>query len=149
MWSDVVLRAEELHLLRLMGWGALSTVVGIGLFVAALFAGLQSTLLRRFAITCAVAGALELLVAVLRLRSLGLRDLSAAARLERLSWLELGLFIGLSMVGATLVLTAGRGESTTERPTGPAGAIGAGIAILIHGATLVVLQLLLLPRISR
>src|SRR5689334_3168664 len=102
-------------------------------------------LIRRFAGVCALLGALELIAGVIEYRGLGLRDLAAATRLERLAWLQLGLYVGLASVGAAICVV---GRIITSRaaarldvalPT-----IGTGIAIALHGLALATLELLLL-----
>jgi hypothetical protein len=150
MWSDVVLQVERLHLLRLLLWAGSSTVVGTGLLVLSLWRGRGSELLRRFALVCALFGAIELIASVLAYWRLGLRDLAGATRLERLAWLQLGLYLGVAAVGVTMSTV---GRSVAPRSVGSTDAalpaIGGGIAVALHGLALATLELLLLAAISR
>ena len=79
-----------------------------------------------------------------------MRDISGATRLDRLSWFQLGLFVGLAAIGVTLALTSRvmrvRSDvaSDTSLPN-----VGTGVAIALHGLALVTLQLLLIADISR
>src|SRR5439155_424684 len=96
-WHDhTLLRAEQLHLLRLLSWGALSVVSGTALLVFALIRGRGSALIKRFAVVCGTLGAIELAAGMIGYHALAPRDISRATRLEHLAWLELGLFLGLA-----------------------------------------------------
>src|SRR2546423_3838075 len=106
MWSDTLLRAEQLHLLRLLSWGALSVIAGTALLVFALVRGRGSLLIQRFAVVCGSIGALELAAGMIGYRALAPRDVSGAARLDRFSWFALGLALGLAAAGMTLALGA-------------------------------------------
>ena len=162
MWSDVVLRAEQLHLLQLLFWGALSVVSGTGtlLFAAVKLRG--TSLLRPFALQTTIWGALELLLAGVAYRSLALRDIAGTARLERTAWLFLGLYLGIVAVGVTLAIAAWRfagrdpsphGGHTSAIQTGftprALSTIGAGIGVALQGLALAVLQLLFVAHVSR
>jgi hypothetical protein len=150
MWSDTLLRAEQLHLLRLLSWGALSVVAGTALLVFGLIRGRGSPLIRRFAVVCGTLGGMELAAGMIGYRALGPRDISSATRLEHLAWLELGLFLGLAAVGATVSLCARRLAAVHDPLSSlTLGAIGAGIATLLHGLSLALLELLLIAEISR
>lgn len=138
MWADTLLRAEQLHLLRVLAWGALSIVVGTALVVLGYATRGRSALFRALGGTLAGFGVVES-VAALGLRfGVGMLDGPGAARLERLAWLELGLFIGLVAVGA--VLAAAGWRLARSR-----GAVAAGLACAIHGAALALLTLLFIP----
>jgi hypothetical protein len=149
VWSDVLQHAERLHLLRLCLWGAIATVASTGVLIIAQ-ARQGSALLRRFAWVCGLLGLVELLVASVDYRSVPLRDISGATRLDRLAWLQLGLYFGLLAVGVTIVAssrvlkmrTADAGDRSLQ-------AEGAGVAIALHGLALVTLELLLIGDISR
>jgi hypothetical protein len=99
-------------------------------------------LIKHFGIQTAAWGAVELTVALLSLRSLALRDLSGATRLDRMLWMNIGLGVGYVLVGATLVTVGWR---VVRRP----GMVGAGVAVALQGIALVVLDLLLAGQISR
>ena len=142
MWADTLLVAERVHLLRLALWGAASLLVGTALVAMLRIGRPRSSLLKHFGIQTAVWGAVELGVALLLLRSLGLRDLSSATRLDRMLWMNIGLDVGYALVGMTL---AGIGWRAVRR----LGLVGAGIAIVLQGAALGVIDLLLAGQISR
>lgn len=147
MWSDVLQHAEQLHLLRLALWGALSVLAGTTVVVIGRH---RSPFLRRFGGVCGFFGLLELIIALTAYRGVPLRDISGATRLDRLAWLQLGLFLGLSVVGVTLAVSS-RVMKTREPSSADSSssAIGAGVAITLHGLALATLQLLLIADISR
>jgi hypothetical protein len=81
-------------------------------------------------------------IAIVRWTTLPTRDLSGAARLERLVWLNIGLDVGFVGIGAALAVTAwvlGR----------RAGLLGAAIGVAIQGLALVVIELQFAAAISR
>jgi hypothetical protein len=145
MWADVVFQIERLHLLRLLFWAAMSTVAGTGLLVLLLTLRRGSTMIHRFAAVCALFGAAELVFGVIGYRQLPMRDLASATRLERLAWLQLGLYIGIAGIGVTMCVV---GRSVTSRagaaPETALPSVGAGIAVALHGLALATLELLLL-----
>ena len=139
-----------MHFLRLCLWGGLSTVVGTLLVVVSTAGQGSSPLLRRFGLLCALFGAVELLVGTVSYRSVALRDVSGAARLDRLAWLQLGLYLGMAGVGATLALTTHRWSRRVDLPVQSVlPMLGAGLAILLHGVGLATLSLFLIADISR
>lgn len=150
MWSDVVLGIERLHLLRWLFWGVISTLGGTGLYVLAVTRTRGSPLIRRFASVCAALGAVELIIGAIEYHRLALRDLAGASRLERLAWLQLGLYLGVVAVGVTTwvvsKMVTSRAGSSAEAALP---AVGAGLAIALHGFALATLELLLLSAISR
>ena len=149
MWSDAVLRAEQLQTLRLLLWAGASVICGTALLAITLFQRRGSALIRRFASVCAALGALELTYAAYRYVRLAPRDLSSVARLERVTWLEAGLFFGVAGIGITLVLSARHLAASDSAATDRAlPAVGAGVAVMLHGLALALLQLLLLAVIS-
>jgi hypothetical protein len=150
MWADVVLEIERLYLLRLLFWAATSTVAGTALLVLTMALGRGSMMIRRFAVVCALLGGVELIAGVIEYRRLGLRDLAAATRLERFAWLQLGLYVGLVAVGAT-ICALGRMVSFRAAASRDValGVMGSGIAVALHGLALVTLELLLLAALSR
>lgn len=141
MWADTLLVAERAHLLRLGLWGAASLLTGTALAAMTRIGRPQSALLKHFGIQTALWGAVELGVALVLFRSLSLRDLSGATRLDRMLWLSIGLDLGYALVGITLVVIGWR---TVRR----FGLIGAGIAIVLQGAALALIDLLLAGQIS-
>lgn len=138
MWADTLLRAEQLHLLRIVAWGALAVLAGTALLVLGYAARGRSVLFRWFGGTLAVLGAVEALLALSLRLTAEMLDVAGAARLERLAWLELGLFIGLVAVGAVLAVAGWRLARSRA-------AVAAGLGCAIHGAALALLTLLFIP----
>ena len=165
MWSDVVYRAEQLHLLRVLFWGALSVLSGTALLLLVVVRLRSSSLVRQFAIQCLAWGSLELVLAGWAYRGLSLRDVAGSARLERAAWLALGLYAGVVAVGVTIGFAAARlnwrgrstvgadGPGSASERTIPSGyalsGIGTGIGIALQGLALAVLQLLFVAALSR
>jgi hypothetical protein len=142
MWADTLLAAERAHLLRLILWGASSLLVGTALVAMLRIGRPRSSLLKHFGIQTAVWGAVELGVALILLRSLALRDLAGATRLDRTLWMRIGLDMGYVLVGITLAVIGWRAMRRL-------GFVGAGIAIILQGTALAVIDLLLAGQISR
>ena len=99
---------------------------------------------------CGLFGVLEFMVAVTAYRGVPLRDIASATRLDRLSWLQLGLFLGVTAVGVTLAVSS-RVMKRLEYPATDSSLplIGAGVAVALHGLALATLQLQLIADISR
>ena len=142
MWADTLLAAERAHLLRLALWGAASLLIGTAMVAVLRLGRPRSPLLVHFGIQTGAWGAVELGVALLLLHSLALRDLSGATRLDRRVWMNIGLDVGYVLVGITLVVIGWRAVRRF-------GLVGAGMAIVLQGAALAVLDLLLAGQISR
>jgi hypothetical protein len=142
MWADTLLAAERAHLLRLVLWGGVSMLLGSALLAALRVRGQRSPLLEPFALVTAGWGAVDVALALWGMRSLAMRDLAGATRLDRFLWLNVGLDVGYVMVGITLLLVGWR----ITRRTGP---IGAGFSVIVQGLALVILDLVLAARISR
>lgn len=142
MWADTLLAAEGAHLLRVLLWGAASLFVGTGLLAWLRLGAHRSTLLEQFAIQSAAWGTVELALAALARASLSIRDLAAATRLDRLLWLSLGLDAGYVMLGLALALVGWRLARHL-------GYVGAGIAIIVQGGALALLDLTFAIQISR
>jgi hypothetical protein len=167
MWSDDLFRAEQLHLLRILFWAASSVLAGTALLVFIVAARRGSALVRHFALQTAIWGALELLMATSSYHTLALRDVAGSARLERSSWLWLGLYCGVVASGITLAVAAWSfavdrstgpsvaGKAGSSHPTstgsgpGSLSGIGAGIGIAVQGLALAVLQLFLVAHLSQ
>jgi hypothetical protein len=142
MWADTLLAAEGVHAIRLLTWGAGSLLTGTAL-LAWLYAGRRHTaLLEHFGIQTAAWGAAVLVLGAVARGSLALRDLGAATRLDRRLWLSIGLEAGVVMVGLVLVATGWRLGRRL-------GLVGAGLAVIVQGIALVLLDLLLASQISR
>ena len=142
MWADTLLAAERAHLLRLALWGAASLLIGTALVAVLRLGRPRSPLLKHFGIQTGAWGAVELGVALFLLPPLALRDLSGATRLDRRVWMNIGLDVGYVLVGITLVVIGWRAVRRF-------GLVGAGMAIVLQGAALAVLDLLLAGQISR
>jgi Family of unknown function (DUF6992) len=142
MWADTLLLAERAHLLRLALWGGASLLMGTAV-VAMLRMGRQrSPLLEQFGIQTAAWGTIVLSLALFRQHSLTLRDLAGATRLDRMLWLNIGLSIGFVLVGLALVVLGWRAVRRL-------GLVGAGIAVVLQGTALALLDLVLAGQVSR
>jgi hypothetical protein len=104
--------------------------------------GHRLALLDHFGIQTTVWGAIELVLALRGLQHLELRDLSGATRLDRFLWLNIGLDVGYVMVGVTLLVIGWR---LARRM----GLVGAGLAVIVQGSALALLDLVLAGQISR
>jgi hypothetical protein len=132
MWADILLAAERGHLLRVATWGSASVVAGGAVLLLVTLRGARAPLLLHFGLQTVSWGALALALAALGWRALALRDVTAAARLLEREHLVIAAEGALLAAGIGLV-TVGRRR---DRP----GAIGAGLALLLHGAALLVLD---------
>jgi hypothetical protein len=63
--------------------------------------------------------------------------------------MQLGLYLGLTAVGATMASVARNVASRAARPDAALPWMGAGIAVALHGLALATLELLLLAGLSR
>lgn len=142
MWADTLLALERAHLLRLVLWGGTSLLVGSALLALLRVRRVRSSLLDHFGIQTALWGAIDLTLALLGLNRLELRDLAGATRLDRFLWLNVGLDAGYVMVGLTLLVIGWRAP---RRP----GLVGAGLAVIVQGSALALLDLLLAGQIAR
>lgn len=152
MWADTLQHAEQLHLLRVCFWGALSVLAGTALLLFAVVYRRGSAIIVRFAAVCVLLGSAEIVIAALDYQTVSLRDVSAATRLDRLAWLLLGLYVGLSAVGITLMISpyaASGHDSKGSKGDRGLPLVGAGAATLLHGVALATLDLLLIATISR
>jgi len=141
MWADTLLAAERAHVIRLLVWGGGSIVIGTAV-LAWLHAGRRrSALVAHFGIQTAAWGTLEVALGALLHASLAMRDLAGATRLDRLLWFNVGLDAGYVLVGLTLLVTAWRLRRL--------GLAGAGLAVVVQGIALALLDLLLAAQISR
>ena len=87
-----------------------------------------------FAIQTIVIGTLELIVTAARWLGLSMRDVSAATRLDRFTWLAVGFDAGIIGVGVAIAAMAW----TRERRMG---AFGGGLGVVVQGLGLLVLDL--------
>jgi hypothetical protein len=142
MWADTLLAAEHAHIVRLLVWGGGCVLVGTALLAWLHTGRRRSVLLEHFGIQTAAWGAAELTFGAVARASLATRDLASATRLDRLLWLNVGLDAGYVLVGVTLVVT---GWVMGRR----LGMAGAGLAVMVQGIALALLDLLLASQISR
>jgi hypothetical protein len=142
MWADTLQAIERAHLIRLAAWGGASLLIGSTLLALMRFRSHRSALLDHFGIQTAVWGTIVLVLALTGLRHLELRDLSGATRLDRFLWFNIGLDVGYVMVGITLLVL---GWQLARRM----GLIGAGLAVIVQGSALALLDLMLAGQISR
>ncbi len=140
MWSDSLLLAERALFVRLLLWSASSVLAGTGVLVALTVRRVRSVFLEQFSTQMVVWGGLVLLPAAIAWRSLALRDLAGATRLQNGVWLACGLAVGCVAVGVTLVATGWR-----RRP----GLVGAGIGVVTQGAAFLLLSAHFLTVLAR
>lgn len=142
MWADTILAAERQHLLRLLLWAGLSIIAATAVALTITVRRAKSPLLVHFAAQMAIWGTIAGAVAALRFRSLALRDLSGAARLERLVWLNIGLDAGWVVAGAVLAISA---WILARRLA----VVGAGVAIVVQGLALLIINLQFAALVSK
>ena len=142
MWADTLQSAERLHLLRLLVWGVANIVTGTALFAWLHASGRQSSLLRHFAAQCVAWGVGEAAIAATLVTHVYPRDVAAATHLDRILWLTIGLDIGGVTLGAAFIAA---GWTLGRR----LGMVGAGIAIVMQGLAILVINLAWAAVISR
>lgn len=141
-WADSLLQVEQLHLLKLLVWAALSITIGTALLALLRVRRTESPLLLHFAIQSVAWGAVDAMIALWARSGLALRDLASAVALDRFVWFNIGLDAGYVGVGATLAILGAR---VAGRP----GLIGAGLGVVVQGLALTVLDLQLAAGIVR
>ena len=142
MFADTLLQLERTHLLRVLAWGAVCVLLGTLLLATLAATRRRSPLLAHFGIQTAAWGAVDLALAGWAWRGLALRDLAGATRLDRVVWLNIGLDAGYVFVGATLAIVGWR--LARSHPLA-----GAGIAIVVQGLALALLDLQFAGAIAR
>lgn len=142
MWSDTLLAAERRHLVELLFWSALSIIAATTIAVMLAARRVRSPLLAHFAAQTLAWGAIFGLIAAAELHALVRRDVSGAARLERLAWMNIGLDIGYVGIGVVL-LAAG------YRLARSMGAVGAGTGIIVQGMAVLLIDLQFAAIVSR
>ena len=142
MWADTLLAAERAHVLRLLAWSAASLLAGTSILAWQRVGGRRSPLLQHFGIQAMSWGALSSAIGLVLSAGLTTRDLAGATRLDRLLWLNIGLDVGYTLVGATLITL---GWTLGRR----LGLVGAGIGVVVQGCALALLDLVLAAQISR
>ena len=142
MWSDTLLAAERSHILRVILWAVTSATLGTALLLIITVRRVVAPVVQWFATQALVWGLLELVVAATTWRSLAMRDVSAATRLDRLTWLHIGLDAGIVGIGLTLAVVAwlqGRRLAV----------IGAGLGVVVQGLGLLLLNLTFASLLAR
>jgi hypothetical protein len=142
MWSDTLLAAEQSHLIRVALWAVSSAALGTVLVAVITLRRVAAPIAFWFGVQTLAWGSVELLVTAVRWYGLSMRDVSAATRLDRLTWLCVGLDVGIVGVGLTAAIMA----RTHERRSG---AIGAGLGIVVQGLGLLVLDLTFAAVVAR
>lgn len=142
MWADTLLAAERAHIVRLLVWGGGGVLVATALLAWLHRGRRRSALLEHFGIQTAAWGAVEIAFGAIALATLATRDLAGATRLDRLLWLNVGLDAGYVLVGLTVLATGWRLGRRL-------GMVGAGLAIVVQGIALGLLDLVLASQISR
>jgi hypothetical protein len=142
MWADTLETLERAHLLRLLVWGAASVLAGTAILAWLRVGSRQSALLKHFAIMSGAWGTFALAMGLALWTQLATRDVAGATRLDRLLWLNIGLDAGYVLVGLTLIII---GWKAVQR----LGLVGAGLAVVVQGFALALLDLVLAAQISR
>lgn len=142
MWADSLQLAEQQHLFRLFVWSEASILVGGLMLAVLLWRRLEWPMLRHFAMQTAAWGGVILIIAIVAWRQLAIRDHAAAVRLDRMVWLNIGLSLGYVAVGLALALL---GRFGSRRP----GLVGAGVAIILQGSVLAMLDFAFAQQIAR
>lgn len=142
MWADTLLHAEQQHLLRLFLWAALSIVAGTSAITTIVVRRSRSPLLAQFGLQLVGWGIVIGVLAAIEWQSIHLRDLAGATRLERVLWMNIGLDAGFVGMGAVL---AACGRLLARN----AGAVGAGVAIVVQGLALLLIDLQFATVISK
>lgn len=142
VWADTILYAERQHLLRLILWGGSSIIAATAVVTTMSLRRIRSPLLTHFAAQTAAWGTIVGIIAGIELNAATMRDLSGAARLERLLWMNVGLDAGYVAIGVVL---AAFSWVAAKKLSG----VGAGAGIVVQGLALLVIDLQFASVISR
>ena len=142
MWSDTLLAAERSHLIRVVLWAVTCAVLGSAVVSTLTLRRVAAPIILAFAIQTLAWGSAELIVAAARWQSLSMRDVSAATRLDRLTWFAVGLDVGIVGVGVAALVAARMSNRKLN-------VIGAGLGIIVQGLGLLVLDLTFAGIIAR
>lgn len=134
MYADTFLLLERGHLLRLGIWAGLSVVVGALLLLLVTRRATNAGFLRHFAIQSLAWGLVDLAIVAWGWQTLSYRDYGSAMQLQQFLWLNVGLDAGYAGIGLTLVIT---GWMLGKR----LGLVGAGVAVIVQGLALFVLDI--------
>lgn len=141
MWADTLLALERGHLQRLALWAAACVLGGTALLAWLAVRRAAAPMLKHFGLQTAAWGAVNGAIAAWAWRGLTLRDFAGAQHLVNILWLNTGLDVGYAAVGATMALLAAR--------WGPKpGVLGAGVAVVVQGLALALLDLRLIRLIG-
>jgi hypothetical protein len=142
MYADALLAAEQRHLLVVGIWGVASCVAGIILLLLIRLRRHTSPLLLHFALQMTLWGMAIAASAAIRWTGVSMRDVSGAARLDRMLWFSSGVEIGIAATGFAIAATA---WMVARRLAG----VGAGLAIAAQGLALMVLDLQFITQITQ
>ena len=134
MWSDTLLAAERSHLIRIAIWAFTSAVLGTAFATIIAVRRVSAPIVWWLALQTLAGGSLELIVAAARWSALSMRDVSAATRLDRLTWFGIGIDVGIVGAGMTAVLLAWKFTRSLR-------AFGGGLGVVVQGLGLLVLDL--------
>jgi len=134
MWSDTLLAAERSHLIRLMIWAVTSATVGSTLVAIITLRRMVAPIVLWFAIQALVWGGAELILGIVCWETLAMRDVSSATRLDRLTWFNAGLDVGIVIAGIAIAGMAWTHGRRLNR-------IGAGLGVLVQGLALLLINL--------
>ena len=134
MWADTLMAAERSHVIRLVLWAVTSATIGTALVAIITARRMVAPIVLGFAIQAMAWGGAELILALIRWRTLAMRDVSAATRLDRLTWFNTGLDVGIVVAGVVIAVTA---WVNGRRLSG----VGAGFGVLVQGLALLVINL--------
>jgi hypothetical protein len=137
VFADSILAAEQLHLVILFAWAATSVLAGTAVLAAVHWRFRTSAFLHRFGLVMLLWGGGLFLVAMAGWHGLALRDFGSAAQLRATVRVSLGVDVVAMLLGAGLAA----GSWVRARRLGP---VGAGTAMMLQGAVLLVLHLRLL-----
>ncbi len=142
MWSDTLLAAERAHVVQVILWAAASVVIGTSILAIVTLRRLSAPIIHWFGVVALAGGLTELAVALVRWQSLAMRDVSAATRLDRLTWFSAGLDVAIIAAGLAIVVFAwvdGR----------RLGVLGAGLGVVVQGLGLLVINLTFASMLAR
>jgi hypothetical protein len=142
MWSDTLLAAERAYLVRLALWGAASASIGMALLLTITWRRLIAPIVTQFAVQTLAWGSLILVLAAIGWRGSSMRDVTAATRLDRMTWFSAGIDVGIVGVGIAL----GVGGWLMGRRLG---VVGAGLGMLVQGLALLLLSLSFASTLAR
>jgi hypothetical protein len=142
MWADQVLAFERAHVARLLLWGALCVVSGLGTALILRQRWKTAPGLRHFAIQTGAWGAINSALALAARPGLALRDFDGVTRLDRFLWFNCGLDVGYVGVGVALAWCGWRLARSQ-------GLVGAGLGVVVQGLALLLLDVRLAMQLTQ